>query len=460
MQKLYSNLNTEILGFYIHNTLSIFVNINKINEKRDFTKIEVAESEKKSLLFINQFNYTSNEANDFFIQLRNLTTHEHEVKHFHDLLITPFGEYSIAQEFMLLMNFSSIITAFSDGKNTNIEIPIFKSLRKNKYGNDKGIKHFERFFSQINDLYQYENSLNMNSIDIIEGLATCVEMQTIYTVFGKNTALFYLHYMLENNKKLGKYISAIKIIITTLNIIDMNEIHKILFYSLCGDYYKEGETAFPAQRFEDLIFYIYKNNGESLNILLERFYIVKNFIPPEEAIRNSQQYREERIKIMGEKLKLTKDHSVDFAREVFEVYTDYFATRKKIISKDDFLQNYTNLYQYTQNNNIYPNIYYYAQFLDDGEILTIDINKKIKEEFDISLSKGKYAILLRKKDIPTFNQVEKNLNIDKDLLFFSIILNISNMRDVEQIKTNDLYNFVTHYAKENFNLTFVNYKND
>ena len=368
---------------------------------------------------------------------------EHELKHFHDLMVTPFGEYCISDNLKLLSILPEILQLYKTQEDINIRIPLSDFL-KDKDFNVNGLNNFN---SQVERLFLYENSFGMNSIDIIEGLATCIEIQVINRVIGRECAIFYLNYMLDNDKKLGPYIKALNIIFAELEINDLNIVHKILFYSLCGDYYNEGEFAFPANRFHNLIFYMKDDTNKDYNETIENFYLDNNVIHPKVAIKNSQNH----VKTSMKKFETIVNNDMNpFKKTILKYCKNYFKERNNLINQPDFFENYINLETYLDNDLIMPDTFYYAVKLENGKGRTIQFDSK--DNVDIILSKGVYPTLFKLNNINT-----NKLETDKDFIIQAMIFNLCNMKSIEDIQQNEFYLSILNTLENTFNIKVSNY---
>jgi len=453
MQEL--NLNNTYngtLGFHITNTFSIFISMEKINDKLKYNNDEVKYFEKESFKFNNQSSLTKGKIK-YFSKLRNLVTLEHEIKHFNDLFLTPFGVYCIVHEFNMLLNLPTFLSLYNDSNGFEVKLPFFKSLKEKEKIDITQIELLEKKSQEINELYNFKNTFDMTSIDIIECLATCAEFQSLYLYFGQNTVDFYLNFMLEQSDTYTHYVKAIKFIILTLNIREINKIHTILYYCLCGDYHNEGKNAFPSKRFEDLVLHFHNNKDKKLSFeaILNNFYTKNNYKIPKQAIQDCQKIQNESINRFKDKFNDINDNQQKSMNGIFELYDEYFSKRNEIINKKDFFTNYSNLSNYMKHKHIYPNIYYYSPISEKNKVISIEINEILKKEFKIELHNNNYPILLKKKNIPTFNKLQESNSV----LYYAFILNISRLNSIEKIKNNDLTFLIAEYLKNNFRVTFV-----
>lgn len=369
MQDFSYQTQDAVLGFHIQNTFGVFLDLEHLMLQHEFNQEEVDWHEDFSEKILNGQIDDRRIINEYFSKLRKIITPEHEIKHFHDLFITPLGAYVIIIDYQLLMNFNSLLNFYSVGADYKLELPINETIKKKIDTTDeqgKIVKWFDLRLTEINTLLTNTNSvfqITITTTDLIEASATLMEIQAIYKYFGQKTCDFYISTLLEiNSRSTNVYTKILSLLYLELGITELNLMHKIVFYSLCGNF-SENENAFPANRFCELVEYISSKKPDYTSAI-EKFYIEKQYSNPEDALMESQKNMKKIIdQLENNKHKFAVNDIGKDSLYLFEHCKKYFERRNEVINNKAFMSTFLDLNNQIEDffENLVPSVYFVGE---------------------------------------------------------------------------------------------------
>lgn len=257
-----------------------------------FWKINGMDRDPETVVKIGNEALESNDSNTAFTTFSIGTTLLHELRHFHDSLLTPFGNHIFRLRLNATVNGLQVGEKASDNRKF-IVVPFSRwkgsseeRIEKVIQGtglliDDKKLINFPILgdnlsvaYDQVYKAYEAMNNLvytnatedmsySIQPFHIFEASAILVQAQNVYTVFGeKQFELFYQQVLSDTN------LSNYSIV---LNLLDSLFIRKnwpinqkirstIISWCLFGDYESDGWDACPVNRFLKLFAHLARSN--------------------------------------------------------------------------------------------------------------------------------------------------------------------------------------------------------
>jgi hypothetical protein len=308
------------------------------------------------------------------------TTQPHELKHFHDSLLSPYGNHifrlrvnaainGMQLASRIIRNRKIIFVPFSKWKSLpkkDIEETLKRCVLYSQYKNMVEFPSLEEEWEvmriETEKMYKIIQNLLLNNENsrlgipiqpshIFEASAILVQIQNVHYVFGVEHANLFIREILSN-PSLKQYALVLKL----LDILfsekgwpnDFNAWATIIHWCLFGDFEKDGWNACPAARFIKLFVYLSEVGSlpikENIWENLTRWDEIFSFVPVEESLR--------RVCITNKRvLEATKikfrDKKFDKLLALFEsrVKAQSYLTEKVL----DNIQQYVRPYSYQEN---------------------------------------------------------------------------------------------------------------
>jgi hypothetical protein len=215
----------------------------------------------------------------------------HELRHFHDFMLSPFGNRILRLRVLAAINGSQIIGRILN-KEREIPVPLTKWKRLSNTEqtrltteweellgrsvnfrftpDDTNFSEVEKAYNRIKDLvigHQNSTPMPYSPAHIFEASAIAVQIVNVFNVFGIAHADLFSNYLLSN-AALQQYTFAVRVWQGLSNIsgtnFDINLLSAAVVWSILGNYEIDGWNACPTYRFARL-FSMLRNEGLPTN---------------------------------------------------------------------------------------------------------------------------------------------------------------------------------------------------
>jgi hypothetical protein len=214
----------------------------------------------------------------------------HELRHFHDFLLSPFANYLFRLRWLTAFNRSLLSEALFQNKAfLPYPIPFWRQMDASQREAQAELwrrmlhlqNHFEHFDLPQNDgalrmeqierayeeisallLQSDERAESIRSYHIFEALAILAQVQEIYALFGRDHANRFLHTILSNHD-LSMYSMVLRLLSKIWEsarlFFDTRCANAVITWAMLGDLHTDGLRACPPSRFSALYRYLLEN---------------------------------------------------------------------------------------------------------------------------------------------------------------------------------------------------------
>lgn len=307
------------------------------------------------------------------------TALQHELKHFHDMLLSPFGATLFRLYFNIYANYQGLIIELLNRGCTNIGFPIVDWVNTeasvlSKYGLSVPTKEICKFTSKIAEYHKairqicsVEDTAGFNWIQMLESAAFNVQAQSVWNIYGEQEMRVLSNYISEAKDLKERYLTAnhclegfLDSLGSALNGYIANTIY---FLSLCG---LAREDYPPQQRASSFLLFLKKMGGKPTEYNIDKFFDeylhTVNLESVEEALTKSQQLNKAMLGRRKSKLAdLPKEYIAALTPEAeLRILEQYIEARQVMIKAYlDNPQAYHDpqLYRENLNNYVIPQIF-------------------------------------------------------------------------------------------------------
>ncbi|MEA2840156.1 MAG: hypothetical protein QOF41_1486 [Methylobacteriaceae bacterium] len=250
----------------------------------------------------------------------------HEVRHFHDFILSPYGNHILRLRLLAAVNGVQVIGRLR-AKNSVIPVPLPKwrrmqhnertilahqwsrVLRREAISFDcdldpegtRALVETEKAYGRIKDFVSAppnETGIVYQPYHLFEGSAIAVQANNVFTVFGIKHSELFLNYLLANKTAYTLPLRAWYALCQRQGqLIDIALLSAAISWSLLGNYSVEGWEACPTTRFAKL-FALFEKEGlprfdRPVASLFERWSEQLSSSPVAESIRDALQRNRE-----------------------------------------------------------------------------------------------------------------------------------------------------------------------
>lgn len=290
VQQHYGDFDSKFLGVSLH-----------FENRENFELFTRLCGETQDIEFVKKMGQNSLSVEfDNALEIYSLSTVLlHELRHFHDFILTPYGNYIFSRKiYQALYGPQSINAITNQYKKIIVPFSRWKDLQLNEieelnefYRNPQDDNLYELMkldsignllYEKCQDTYDKINDLifNPNTKDLkyelqpyhfFEASAIISQIQGVFYTFGELQANIFMSQII-NTEKFTSYNIVIKLLYRLTDSIDLRFISAIVTWCLLGNYYREKWAACPVQRFANLYLYLQRVGLPSDPVSIEELY--------------------------------------------------------------------------------------------------------------------------------------------------------------------------------------------